>query len=180
MIFQDSIFFLHTNISGEKGTCGITYIYSDTDRLTIYMWKCPLSLSRISHFPSPPPLLMVMCELVRWKIWAFSSSGQFGVFLKMAKNGFFSRLRRVEKDPGGVDGFSACVDSDEVHVLAVDDSLVDRKVIERLLKITSCKGNTLLNSWDFGGLFWFWFVVKFCGNLFIILIWFDFCSYSSG
>ncbi|KAL9664153.1 hypothetical protein QQ045_019551 [Rhodiola kirilowii] len=28
---------------------------------------------------------------------------------------------------------------EEVHVLAVDDSLVDRKVIERLLKITSCK-----------------------------------------
>ncbi|MED6124006.1 arsenicals resistance [Stylosanthes scabra] len=29
--------------------------------------------------------------------------------------------------------------SEEVHVLAVDDSLVDRKVIERLLKISSCK-----------------------------------------
>lgn len=28
----------------------------------------------------------------------------------------------------------------ELHVLAVDDSLVDRKVIERLLKISSCKG----------------------------------------
>ncbi|KAL8111907.1 hypothetical protein AgCh_019562 [Apium graveolens] len=27
----------------------------------------------------------------------------------------------------------------DVHVLAVDDSLIDRKVIERLLKITSCK-----------------------------------------
>ncbi|RDX58542.1 Two-component response regulator ARR5, partial [Mucuna pruriens] len=27
----------------------------------------------------------------------------------------------------------------ELHVLAVDDSLVDRKVIERLLKISSCK-----------------------------------------
>jgi len=32
-------------------------------------------------------------------------------------------------------------DSHEVHVLAVDDSLVDRKVIERLLKISACKGN---------------------------------------
>ncbi|KAK2428500.1 arsenicals resistance [Trifolium repens] len=31
------------------------------------------------------------------------------------------------------------VDSHEVHVLAVDDSLVDRKVIERLLKISACK-----------------------------------------
>ncbi|XP_042501164.1 two-component response regulator ARR5-like [Macadamia integrifolia] len=30
-------------------------------------------------------------------------------------------------------------DSQELHVLAVDDSLVDRKVIERLLKISSCK-----------------------------------------
>ncbi|KAB1217452.1 Two-component response regulator ARR5 [Morella rubra] len=29
--------------------------------------------------------------------------------------------------------------SPELHVLAVDDSLVDRKVIERLLKISSCK-----------------------------------------
>jgi hypothetical protein len=28
----------------------------------------------------------------------------------------------------------------ELHVLAVDDSFVDRKVIERLLKFTSCKG----------------------------------------
>lgn len=35
--------------------------------------------------------------------------------------------------------FSACLDSNEVHVLAVDDSLVDRKVIEKLLTITSCK-----------------------------------------
>ncbi|KAI3467453.1 hypothetical protein Pfo_024116 [Paulownia fortunei] len=55
----------------------------------------------------------------------------------MAKNGVFSRLRRLEKGEG-VD-LSACSDSHEVHVLAVDDSLVDRKVIERLLKITSCK-----------------------------------------
>ncbi|KAJ7945926.1 Two-component response regulator [Quillaja saponaria] len=29
--------------------------------------------------------------------------------------------------------------SSELHVLAVDDSLVDRKVIERLLKISACK-----------------------------------------
>lgn len=58
----------------------------------------------------------------------------------MAKNGVFSRLRRLEKGDG-LDDFSACSDSHhEVHVLAVDDSLVDRKVIERLLKITSCKG----------------------------------------
>ncbi|KAL3840997.1 hypothetical protein ACJIZ3_025588 [Penstemon smallii] len=55
----------------------------------------------------------------------------------MAKNGVFSRLRRFESE--GVDDFSLRSDSHEVHVLAVDDSLVDRKVIERLLKINSCK-----------------------------------------
>lgn len=33
---------------------------------------------------------------------------------------------------------SSC--AQELHVLAVDDSLVDRKVIERLLKISCCKG----------------------------------------
>lgn len=30
---------------------------------------------------------------------------------------------------------------DLLHVLAVDDSHVDRKFIERLLKVSSCKGN---------------------------------------
>jgi len=38
----------------------------------------------------------------------------------------------MEESPSG---------ASELHVLAVDDSLVDRKVIERLLKISSCKGN---------------------------------------
>lgn len=42
-------------------------------------------------------------------------------------NGAFDSLRPSE--PG------------EAHVLAVDDSLVDRKVIERLLRISSFKGN---------------------------------------
>lgn len=32
----------------------------------------------------------------------------------------------------------------ELHVLAVDDSYVDRKVIERLLKISACKGVTFV------------------------------------
>ncbi|CAI8609965.1 unnamed protein product [Vicia faba] len=36
----------------------------------------------------------------------------------------------LEESPSG---------ADELHVLAVDDNLVDRKVIERLLKISSCK-----------------------------------------
>ncbi|KAJ9187593.1 hypothetical protein P3X46_003031 [Hevea brasiliensis] len=39
-----------------------------------------------------------------------------------------------------IDGFDLSPPDDEqVHVLAVDDSLVDRKVIERLLKISCCK-----------------------------------------
>lgn len=51
----------------------------------------------------------------------------------MARNGVFWRRWRSEE-------FEGCLDSDEVHVLAVDDSFVDRKVIESLLKITCCKG----------------------------------------
>lgn len=39
------------------------------------------------------------------------------------------------------DGFGVSpYDPEEAHVLAVDDSLVDRKIIEKLLKISSCKG----------------------------------------
>ncbi|KAJ6374208.1 hypothetical protein OIU78_029836 [Salix suchowensis] len=47
-------------------------------------------------------------------------------------------LRRSLTDEVGVSkgSFSG---SEELHVLAVDDSFVDRKVIERLLKISSCK-----------------------------------------
>ncbi|KAJ8547814.1 hypothetical protein K7X08_021050 [Anisodus acutangulus] len=58
----------------------------------------------------------------------------------MARNGVFSRRRRAEK----VEEFDVLTDAThEVHVLAVDDSLVDRIVIERLLKITSCKVTTV-------------------------------------
>ncbi|KAJ6689019.1 hypothetical protein OIU85_005434 [Salix viminalis] len=38
-------------------------------------------------------------------------------------------------------------EAEEVHVLAVDDSLVDRKVIERLLKISSCKVTAVDSGW---------------------------------
>lgn len=56
----------------------------------------------------------------------------------MARNGFISRRRRSEN----LDAFdlSPPDHSQEAHVLAVDDSLVDRKVIERLLRISCCKG----------------------------------------
>ncbi|XP_060214411.1 two-component response regulator ARR5-like [Lycium barbarum] len=58
----------------------------------------------------------------------------------MARNGVFSRWRRAEK----VEEFDVLTETThEVHVLAVDDSLVDRIVIERLLKITSCKVTTV-------------------------------------
>ncbi|XWS34882.1 hypothetical protein CRYUN_Cryun21dG0075400 [Craigia yunnanensis] len=54
----------------------------------------------------------------------------------MARNGAVTWRRRTEK----IDGFDLSPsDTEEVHVLAVDDSHVDRKVIERLLRISSCK-----------------------------------------
>ncbi|OWM76014.1 hypothetical protein CDL15_Pgr009659 [Punica granatum] len=48
------------------------------------------------------------------------------------------KARRARKKIEGCNSKRA-PGSKEVHVLAVDDSLVDRKVIERLLKISSCK-----------------------------------------
>ncbi|KAL1219480.1 Two-component response regulator ARR16 [Cardamine amara subsp. amara] len=35
---------------------------------------------------------------------------------------------------------------DELHVLAVDDNLIDRKLVEKLLKISSCKVTTAENG----------------------------------
>ncbi|XP_021908698.1 two-component response regulator ARR4-like [Carica papaya] len=55
----------------------------------------------------------------------------------MARNGAGSWRRRSDRVDGGFQASPS--DSEEVHVLAVDDSLVDRKVIERLLKTSSCK-----------------------------------------
>ncbi|KAJ4830939.1 pump-driving ATPase [Turnera subulata] len=56
----------------------------------------------------------------------------------MATNGVLPRLWRSEK-MDGLDFSSSPDNGEEVHVLAVDDSLIDRKVIERLLRISSCK-----------------------------------------
>jgi|UniRef100_A0A2N9ECC9 two-component response regulator (ARR-A family) len=54
----------------------------------------------------------------------------------MERNVVVSRRRKSEP----LDGFDFLPsDSEEAHVLAVDDSLVDRKVIEQLLKISSFK-----------------------------------------
>ncbi|CAN8292508.1 unnamed protein product [Cochlearia groenlandica] len=48
-------------------------------------------------------------------------------------------VMRMEIPSGG----DLAVASPELHVLAVDDSIVDRKVIERLLRISSCKVTTV-------------------------------------
>ncbi|KAG7030808.1 Two-component response regulator ARR5 [Cucurbita argyrosperma subsp. argyrosperma] len=54
----------------------------------------------------------------------------------MARTPVFSRRRRSDQ----IDARDRFPTSDsEVHVLAVDDSLVDRKVIERLLRLTACR-----------------------------------------
>jgi two-component response regulator (ARR-A family) len=48
-------------------------------------------------------------------------------------------VMRMEIPAGG----DLTVTSPELHVLAVDDSIVDRKVIERLLRISACKVTTV-------------------------------------
>jgi two-component response regulator (ARR-A family) len=69
-------------------------------------------------------------------------------FLTMAKDGGVSCLRRSEMIGIGIGELeSPPLDSDQVHVLAVDDSLVDRIVIERLLRITSCKVTAVDSGW---------------------------------
>ncbi|KAG2267796.1 hypothetical protein Bca52824_062351 [Brassica carinata] len=66
----------------------------------------------------------------------------------MARDGGVSCLRRSEMMSVGIGGMdSPPLDVDEVHVLAVDDSLVDRIVIERLLRITSCKVTAVDSGW---------------------------------
>ncbi|KAF8110005.1 hypothetical protein N665_0088s0023 [Sinapis alba] len=66
----------------------------------------------------------------------------------MASDGGVSCLRRSEMMNVGMGGMeSPPLDVDEVHVLAVDDSLVDRIVIERLLRITSCKVTAVDSGW---------------------------------
>ncbi|KAH0874699.1 hypothetical protein HID58_072061 [Brassica napus] len=44
---------------------------------------------------------------------------------------------------GDLSSSSSSSSSQELHVLAVDDSFVDRKVIERLLRISACKVTTV-------------------------------------
>ncbi|CAH2047485.1 unnamed protein product [Thlaspi arvense] len=66
----------------------------------------------------------------------------------MPRDGGVSCLRRSEMIGIGIGELeSPPLDSDQVHVLAVDDSLVDRIVIERLLRITSCKVTAVDSGW---------------------------------
>ncbi|KAL0732598.1 hypothetical protein Bca4012_008807 [Brassica carinata] len=66
----------------------------------------------------------------------------------MARDGGVSCLRSSETMSVGIGKMeSPPLDLDEVHVLAVDDSLVDRIVIERLLRITSCKVTAVDSGW---------------------------------
>lgn len=81
-------------------------------------------------FASASLILFSLTFLVAYLIWALSN---------MSRNGVFSRRRRPERMEEAADLSASSFGSHEVHVLAVDDSLVDRKVIEKLLKITSCK-----------------------------------------
>lgn len=64
----------------------------------------------------------------------------------------------------------------ELHVLAVDDSFVDRKVIERLLKFTSCKGNKD-DKFDDPFEFFYVFLVHLDWILMFFGTFFFFCSY---
>ncbi|KAG2256778.1 hypothetical protein Bca52824_076072 [Brassica carinata] len=64
----------------------------------------------------------------------------------MASDGGVSCLRSSEMPNVGIGGMEL-PPLDEVHVLAVDDSLVDRIVIERLLRITSCKVTAVDSGW---------------------------------
>ncbi|KAI3997637.1 hypothetical protein MKX01_011054 [Papaver californicum] len=53
----------------------------------------------------------------------------------MERNGVYTRNQKNSTSFADV--------HEQLHVLAVDDSLIDRKVIERLLKISSCKVTTV-------------------------------------
>lgn len=62
---------------------------------------------------------------------------------------------------------SSSSSSSELHVLAVDDSFVDRKVIERLLKISACKGikGKAVSVYGFCVSF-VWFLIRFLDKFF--------------
>lgn len=65
---------------------------------------------------------------------------------------------------------------EELHVLAVDDNLIDRKLVEKLLKISSCKGSILFLQpshflW-FVSIFFFAFCIFLV--LFLFIMWYFF------
>lgn len=101
------------------------YIKASLEGSDCFLWLFAFSLN----------LLRLGAIIIDWFLEFLS----FHIDWKMSRNGVFIRRRRSEE----IDGFGD-VSSSDVHVLAVDDSLVDRKVIERLLKITSCKGKKIM------------------------------------
>lgn len=101
----------------------------------------------------------------------------------MARNSIFSRRRR--SDP--FDGLDRFTTSDsEVHVLAVDDNLVDRTVIERLLRLTACRGQfivfpcSIFYSISFLLSFSYLGPVSFSGNSFWVCLGFIVTAVDSG
>ena len=70
----------------------------------------------VGHFFPPPPFLLKPTQTHQFPILSLSlSDSEFGAIMVMAADSQF-------------------------HVLAVDDSLIDRKLIERLLKTSSYQG----------------------------------------
>lgn len=66
-------------------------------------------------------------------------------FLEMGRDGgvLLQRALEAERSSSSSEGSEGPVPSSQFHVLAVDDSIVDRKVIERLLKISAYKVTTV-------------------------------------
>ena len=114
-------------------------------------------------------------RILKQPTWADQTMAAIGEFIR-------------PKLPGNIE-FSGD-SSAELHVLAVDDSLVDRKVIERLLKNSSCKGIKVLHGFTYlfvfliGSIFFSFlfsiFLLKFDWPLLFIYYYFVVTAVESG
>lgn len=106
-----------------------THLYypyiNDILRTTTYTYKTPCIIfpSSIFFFFNPPPFFS-LCF-----VFVYNFATEFSVFVNMSGSSMRSDF-----------------DEEKPHVLAVDDSLVDRKIIEKLLTNSSCKGNYIHNN----------------------------------
>lgn len=119
------------------GTATLSYFFQSLIP-NIYLALTKVIGHTISHTCLPSSLLLFLPSFTNYLFSLPHPSSNIHTFFLssiMARSDVFSRQRWSEK----TDNFGH-----DVHVLAVDDSLIDRKVIERLLKITSCKGTALL------------------------------------